>query len=83
MSDCDYIARPDGNLQSVAIDGVELKATALAIDAESLQRYMRIIGKMPIYDPRIDAALKRAEVTLAAALLAVRITQEKIKKHRG
>lgn len=80
-SDCGY--RPDSNMRNVAIDGVTLKASALAIDAESLQRYMTIVGDFPVYDSTADVALKRAETTLAAALLVVRIVQEQIKKHRG
>lgn len=83
MSDTEYIAKPDLNMQSLAIDGVEAKAHSLAIDAQSLQRHMQTIGDMPIYDPRVEVALKNADITLTSALLVVRIAQEQIKKHRG
>lgn len=83
MSDTDYIARPDLNMKTVAIEGVEAKAASLAIDAQSLQRYIRTIGDMPVYNPRVVVALRNADLVLTSALLVVRIAQEQIKKHRG
>lgn len=78
-----FLAFPDNNLRSVALDGVELHTNKMTKAALDMQHYMRILADTPIYDTEIDEALKNAGVTLAAALLVIRIAQEQIKKHRN
>ena len=78
-----FVARPDINMQNVAIDRVGEKARAMADNAESIQRYMRIVADMPVYDQHAEDALNQADKILTAALLVVRISQEQIRKNRG
>lgn len=78
-----FVAFPDNNLRSIALDGIELHTNKMTKNAADLQHYMQILADTPIYDTEIDEALKNAATTLAAALLVVRIAQEQIKKHRN
>ena len=80
--DCQFVARADNNMRSVALDGIEYKADSLAIDANSMRRYFRILEDMPIYETRAEDALDRAEASLAEALQAVKVAKAHILKFR-
>ncbi len=83
MSATDFIARHDTNMRSIALGGLELKATHFRDDAESVKRYLRILEDMPIYDTLAEGALDMAEASLAEATEAVRLAKEQIAKFRA
>lgn len=73
---------PDNNMRSMAIDGVAFYADKVGRNAKNVQRYMRILAGMPVYDSQAKETLKQADITLTATLLIVRLALQQIEKQR-
>ena len=83
VDDCEYVARPDNNMRSLALDGLEWRAMGITNEANSVRRYLRVLDDMPIYDTRAEGAIKSAEIALREALYAITSAQEHIAKFRA
>ncbi len=82
VDDCEYVARHDNNMRSIALSGIESNADHMIYYADSLRRYLRVLEDMPIYETRAEDAVARAEAALKETLEAVRVAKEQIAKFR-
>lgn len=68
--------------RSMALAGIETKATYTRHDAHDLAQYVRMLTDLPDYETRAEEAVQLAENTLAEALLAVKLVRSELEKKR-
>ena len=67
---------------TIALTGIENKASWIRDDAVDLARYVRMIPNLPEYETRAEDMVDLAELALTEALLSVKLTKSELSKKR-
>ncbi len=77
-----FIAEAKTTTHEIALSNIARKAEYLSQDAESIQRYVRMIERGAGFDDSALQALTKAETDLHAVLLVVKLAKSALSKKR-